>query len=131
MNKEKEKVLLDLIDELIAELDVTYTDTTITTKNVKIQNPIVSKIIIHKNDMFYIFKYECKYFIVRICFSSLFFWNANEIIIIWIILKLYIDVWKNVQIPNLILTIIIVHYIKSSKNDFTLEVIKCCNHNGA
>ena len=66
-------MLLDLIDELIAELDVTYTDTTITTKNVKIQNPVVGKIIIHKNDMFYIFQYECKYFIVRICFPSLFF----------------------------------------------------------
>ena len=37
MNKEKEKVLLDLIDELIAELDVTYTDANITTKNVKVQ----------------------------------------------------------------------------------------------
>ena len=49
-------MLLDLIDELIAELDVTYTDTNITTKNVKIQNPIVGKIFIHKNDMFYIFQ---------------------------------------------------------------------------
>ena len=37
LNKEKEKVLLDLIDELIAELDVTYTDANITTKNVKVQ----------------------------------------------------------------------------------------------
>ena len=33
MNKEKEKVLLDLIDELIAELDVTCTDANILTKN--------------------------------------------------------------------------------------------------
>ena len=32
LNKEEEKVLLDLIDELIAELDVTYTDANITTK---------------------------------------------------------------------------------------------------
>ena len=46
-------MLLDLIDELIAELDVTYTDTSMITKNVKIQNPIVGEIIIHKNDMFY------------------------------------------------------------------------------
>ena len=35
LNKEHEKVLLDLIDELIAELDVTYTNTNITTKNKK------------------------------------------------------------------------------------------------
>ena len=33
LNKEQEKVLLDLIDELIAELDATYTDANITTKN--------------------------------------------------------------------------------------------------
>ena len=46
-------MLLDLIDELIAELDVTYTDTTITTKNVKIQNPIVGKIIVHKKYVIY------------------------------------------------------------------------------
>ena len=46
-------MLLDLIDELIAELDVTYTDTTITTKNVKIQNPIVGKIIIHEKYTLY------------------------------------------------------------------------------
>ena len=33
LNKEKEKVLLDLIDELIAELDVTCTDANILTKS--------------------------------------------------------------------------------------------------
>ena len=33
MNKEEEKVLLDLIDELIAELDVTCTDANILTKS--------------------------------------------------------------------------------------------------
>ena len=35
LNKEHEKVLLDLIDELIAELDVTYTNANITTKKKK------------------------------------------------------------------------------------------------
>ena len=40
LNKEKEKVLLDLIDELIAELDVTCTDANILTKNGEVKSAI-------------------------------------------------------------------------------------------
>ena len=94
MNKEKEKVLLDLIDELIAELDVTYTDTSMITKNVKIQNPIVGEIIIHKNDMFYSIQIWMQISYCWYMSLPIIFWNANEIIIILMIAKLYIDVLK-------------------------------------
>ena len=59
LNKEKEKVLLDLIDELIAELDITYTDFMVTAKNYQTRNILYVKLSLVK-------KKFCGYIFVRL-----------------------------------------------------------------
>ena len=67
LNKEHEKVLPDLIDELISELDVTYTNANITTKKEEMVHIteyccIISITLI--NTVFFIFRcLACKYYL--------------------------------------------------------------------